>query len=221
MKVLLIEDSARLRRSLADGLQKEGWIVDSCGDGREGLLFAEIYTYDVVILDLMLPGIDGLTLLKRLRDQGNNTHVLILSAKDQVEDRVRGLHLGADDYLIKPFAFDELCARLQALARRPAVLQRPCLPLGPLTLDPSLRQISYENVPIAFTRNEYRLLEYLARRPGQVFSRDQLRELLYAHDADVSSNVIEVMMYHIRTKLRCRGIASVIRTIRGQGYLID
>lgn len=221
MKVLLIEDSVRLRRSLEHGLRKEGCVVDLSGDGCEGLCFAETYTYDVVILDLMLPGIDGLTILQRLRAQGNHTHILILSAKDQVEDRVRGLRLGADDYLVKPFAFDELCARLQALARRPAATQHPCLQLGPLRLDTSLRQISYEGTPIALTRNEYRLLEYLARRRGQVFSHEQLRELLYAHDVEVSSNVIEVMMYNIRKKLRCLGVAPVIRTLRGQGYCVD
>jgi two-component system copper resistance phosphate regulon response regulator CusR len=221
MKVLLIEDSLRLRRSLEHGLRKRGFAVDLAGDGCEGLGFAETYTYDVVILDLMLPRLDGLTLLQRLRAQGNTTHILILSAKDQVEDRVRGLRLGADDYLVKPFAFEELCARLNALVRRRYEAKNPCIQLGPLTINTDLRQVCHEQTPLPFTRNEYRLLEYLGQQRGRVFSRDHLREHLYPHDVDVSSNVIEVMMYNIRQKLRRQGVPSVIRTVRGQGYLID
>lgn len=221
MKILLIEDSVRLRRSLEHGLQREGFAVDTADDGCTGLHFAETYTYDVVILDLMLPGIDGLTLLRRLRAQGNSTHILILSAKDQVDDRVRGLRLGADDYLIKPFAFDELCARLHALVRRRYETKNPHLEVGPLTINTNLRQVFRGQTPFPFTRNEYMLLEYLAQQRGRVFSRDQLREHLYPHDVDVNSNVIEVMIYHIRKKLRRQGVSSVIRTVRGQGYLID
>jgi two-component system copper resistance phosphate regulon response regulator CusR len=221
MKILLIEDSIRLRRSLGHGLQRAGFAVDMAGDGCEGLRFAATYAYDVVILDLMLPGLDGLTLLQRLRAGGNNTHILILSAKDQVEDRVRGLRLGADDYLIKPFAFDELCARLHALVRRRYETKSPCLQLGSLTIDTNLRQVFHDQTPLPFTRNEYMLLEYLVQQRGRVFSRDHLRNHLYAHDVDVSSNVIEVMIYHIRKKLRRQDVPSTIRTIRGQGYLID
>lgn len=221
MKVLLIEDSLRLRRTLDHGLRKEGFAIDMTGDGCEGLQFAETYGYDVIILDLMLPGLDGLTLLQRLRAQGNNVHVLILSAKDQVEDRVRGLRLGADDYLIKPFAFDELCARLHALSRRRHDTKNPCLEVGDLSIDTNLRQIFHGETPLPVTRNEYMLLAYLAQQRGRVFSREQLREQLYPHDAEVSSNVIDVMVYNIRQKLRRQGVPSVIQTIRGQGYLVD
>ncbi|RMF90665.1 MAG: DNA-binding response regulator [Nitrospinota bacterium] len=221
MKVLLIEDSERLRRSLGYGLRREGFTIDSAGDGYEGLLFAETYTYDVLILDLMLPGIDGLALLQRLRAQGNNTPVLILSAKDQVEDRVRGLHLGADDYLIKPFAFEELCARLRALVRRRYGTKNPYIQIGPLTINTNLRQVFHGNTPITLTRKEYMLLEYLALRRGRVFSSAQLCEYLYPHDVDINSNVIEVMIYNIRKKFRKHGVSSVIRTIRGHGYVID
>ncbi len=221
MRVLLIEDSVRLRRSLGHGLRREGLAVDMSGDGCEGLLYAETYDYDVVVLDLMLPGMDGLTLLQRLRAQGNNTHILILSAKDRVEDRIRGLRLGADDYLIKPFAFDELCARLRALIRRRYETKNPCMQLGALSINTDLRQIFHGDTPVALTRNEYMLVEYLALRRGRVLSRHQVREHLYPHDVDVSSNVIEVMIYNIRKKLRTQGLPSVIRTIRGHGYLID
>jgi two-component system copper resistance phosphate regulon response regulator CusR len=221
MKILLIEDSVRLRRSLGHGLHREGFAVDQAADGAAGLHFAETYAYDVVILDLMLPGMDGLTVLQRLRARGNKTHILILSAKDQVEDRVRGLQLGADDYLIKPFAFDELCARLHALIRRRYETKNPCIALGCLTINTNLRQVLHGETPLPFTRNEYMLVEYLAQQRGRVLSRDQLLEQLYPYDVDVSSNVIEVMIYHIRRKLRKQGVRSVIRTVRGQGYLID
>jgi DNA-binding response OmpR family regulator len=190
-------------------------------DGNMGLVFAQTFAYDVVVLDLMLPGIDGLTVLQRLRSQGNDTPVLILSAKDRVEDRVRGLHLGADDYLVKPFAFDELCARLNTLVRRRYQTKTPLIHVGPLVLDTNLRQVFRGDDVVPLTRNEFRLLAYLALRRGRVFSRDQLCEHLYPHDADVSSNVIEVTVYHIRRKLRQQGVASIIRTIRGQGYLIE
>ena len=221
MRILLIEDSVRLRRSLEHGLRREGFAVDMTGDGCEGFLFAETYAYDVVVLDLMLPGMDGLTLLQRLRARGNNAHILILSAKDQVEDRVHGLRLGADDYLIKPFAFEELCARLYALVRRRYESKNPSVQLGLLSINTNVRQVFRGDTPITLTHNEYGLLECLVLRRGRVFSRDQLRQHLYPHDVDVSSNVIDVMIYNIRKKLRRRGVPSVIRTIRGQGYLID
>lgn len=221
MKLLLIEDSKRLQRSLGQGLRREGFAVDITGDGREGLLFAQTYEYDVVVLDLMLPGMDGLTVLQTLRAEDNETHILILSAKDQVQDRIRGLRLGADDYLIKPFAFEELCARLQALIRRRYQSKNPCLEIGPLRINTDLRQVSQDKRPIDFTRSEYALFEYLVLRRGRVLSRDQLREHLYPYDADVGSNVIDVMIYSIRKKLREHAVPPVIRTIRGTGYLVE
>lgn len=221
MKVLLIEDSRRLQRSLKDGLHREGFAVDITSDGVEGLSFAETYEYDVVVLDLMLPGIDGLTVLQKLRARGNDTHILILSAKDRVQDRLQGLRLGADDYLVKPFAFEELCARLHALVRRRYQTKSPSLTLGPLTLTPDLRQLCYGDIPIPLTRSEYALFECLARRRGRVLSRMQLRDLLYPHDVDVGSNVIDVMVYTIRKKIRASGALAVIQTLRGEGYLIE
>lgn len=221
MKILLIEDSKRLQRSLGHGLRKEGFAVDIMGDGDDGFLFAQTYDYDVVILDLMLPGMDGLTLLQKLRAQGKDTHVLILSAKDQVQDRIRGLSLGADDYLIKPFSFDELCARIRALLRRRYRKKNPCIDLGSLIINTDLRQIFRGQTPIFLTRNEYALLEHLALRRGQLLTRAQLYERLYPHDRDLSSNVIDVMIYAIRKKLRDHGASSIIRTMRGEGYMIE
>jgi DNA-binding response OmpR family regulator len=220
MKILLIEDSARLQRSLGQGLKREGFVVNLATDGRAGLLEAESSDYDVVVLDLMLPGMDGWTILQRLRAQGNNTSILILSAKDQVHDRTRGLNLGADDYLVKPFAFDELCARMRALIRRRYHAKDPCIRLGSLTLNTAMRQVSIGSIPLALTRNEYTLLESLALRRGHVRTRAFLQDQLYAYDADVASNVIDVTIYTLRKKIRRAGGEPLIRTIRGQGYVI-
>lgn len=220
MRVLLIEDSKRLQRSLGQGLRREGFAVDVVGDGAEGLSFAATYEYDVIVLDLMLPGLDGMTLLQTLRAQGKDTHVLILSAQDQVEDRVRGLRVGADDYLVKPFAFEELCARIRALIRRRYQAKNPLLAIDTVYLNTATRQAFHAEQPLALTRSEYALLEYLALRRGRVLSREQLREHLYSHEVDVRSNVIDVRIYSIRKKLREHGAPAIIRTVRGEGYLI-
>ena len=176
-------------------------------------------TYDVIILDLMLPGIDGLTLLRTLRERGIATHVLILSAKDMVEDRVQGLSLGADDYLVKPFSFAELCARLKALVRRSYGSKSPVLRVGELTVDTASRQVRHGSQPVPLTAREYGLMELLMRRAGEVVSRRELWEHLYEFDSETASNVIEVMIYSLRRKLGPD--ADVIKTRRGQGYLID
>jgi DNA-binding response OmpR family regulator len=220
MKVLLIEDSARLLRSLGQGLRKEGFVVDMASDGRAGLLDAETSDYDVVVLDLMLPGMDGWTILQRLRAQGKNTPILILSAKDQVHHRTRGLNMGADDYLIKPFAFDELCARIRALIRRRYHVKDPCIRLDALMLNTAMRQAYIRSQHLALTRNEYALLECLALRRGHVHTRALLQDQLYAYDAEVTSNVIDVMIYTLRKKIRRAGGEPIIHTIRGQGYVI-
>lgn len=220
MRVLVIEDSSRLRRSLCNGLRHEGFAVDTTGDGREGLDFAQVYDYDAIVLDLMLPSVDGLTILKLLRRQGNSTHILILSAKDQLEDRLCGLDLGADDYLVKPFAFEELCARLRALMRRFYKVKDPCIRLGDLRIDTAQRLAQMGERQLSLTRNEYAVLEYLALSQGRLLSRDLMRDHLYTHEADVSSNVIDVVICTLRRKLKAAGCSDVIRTVRGQGYLI-
>lgn len=220
MRVLVIEDSSRLRRSLCNGLRHEGFAVDTTGDGREGLDFAQVYDYDAIVLDLMLPSVDGLTILKLLRRQGNSTHILILSAKDQLEDRLCGLDLGADDYLVKPFAFEELCARLRALMRRFYKVKDPCIRLGDLRIDTAQRLAQMGERQLSLTRNEYAVLEYLALSQGRLLSRDLMRDHLYTHEADVSSNVIDVVICTLRRKLKAAGCPDVIRTVRGQGYLI-
>lgn len=221
MKLLVIEDSERLRRSLGRGLRRAGFVIDLAADGREGLAFAEVNKYDVIVLDLMLPKLDGLTLLKTLRTQGNHADVLILSAKDQIEDRVRGLELGADDYLIKPFAFDELCARIKTLGRRRHNVKHPVINLGAISIDTAKRQATNSIGPLPLTPTEYELLECLALRRGRVISKEQLRDWLYDSESEASSNVIEVLVSTLRKKLRAVTGVNLIKTQRGFGYIIE
>ena len=221
MKILIVEDSQRLLRSLGQGLSKLGYAVDLAGDGDDGLAFAETYDYDVIVLDLMLPGLPGLEVLQRLRSGGSSAHILILSARDRVEDRVKGLQMGADDYLVKPFAFDELCARIQALVRRRHQAKNPTVRLGSLEIDTARRQVLRRGQPVHLTPSEYRLLEFLAYQPGRIFSQEQLVEHLRRSDSDASSNVIEVLVSGLRKKIHVRGEPPILRTRRGFGYLVE
>lgn len=221
MKLLIIEDSERLRRSLGQGLAREGFTVDTAADGEEGYAFAKAYAYDVIVLDLMLPKLPGLDLLKQLRHEGDNTSILILSAKDLVEDRVKGLEFGADDYLIKPFAFDELCARIRTIVRRQHDIKNPVIELGPLSIDTARCQVKCADKQIALTPLEYQILECLALRRGRVISKSLLHDWLYDSDAETSSNVIEALVSSLRKKLRVVGADQVVKTRRGFGYLVD
>jgi DNA-binding response OmpR family regulator len=221
MKILLVDDSQRLLRSLSQGLRKLGYAVDLASDGQQGLDLAEAYAYHVIVLDLMLPGVPGLEVLRRLRAGGNGAHVLILSARDRVEDRVKGLQLGADDYLIKPFAFDELCARIQALVRRHHEAKNPVIRLGSLTIDTARREVARDGDALHLTPGEYALLEFLAYRRGRVFSQEQLIEHLHRSDSDVSSNVIQVLVSGLRKRIHALGEPAIVRTRRGFGYYVE
>lgn len=224
MRLLLIEDSQRLRSTLERGLRKLGNAVDSAADGRQGLWLATENSYDAIILDLLLPLVDGYQVLKQLRERGKATPVLILSAKDLVEDRVRGLDLGADDYLVKPFAFEELVARLQVLMRRGHQVASPLLVVGPLSVDLAARRVWCEGREVRLTAREYGVLELLALRRGEVVSRRDLWEHLYEFDDETASNVVDVLVYSVRKKLESVGggvVARLIQTRRGQGYLFD
>jgi two-component system copper resistance phosphate regulon response regulator CusR len=221
MKVLVVEDSDRLRRSLGQGLGRMGYAVDLAGDGPSGLDLAAAYEYDVVVLDLMLPGLSGLEVLRRLRSRAGGPQVLILSARDRVDHRVQGLQLGADDYLVKPFAFDELCARIQALVRRRHEVRSPVLAIGPLVIDTALRQVSREGVPLRLTPSEYRLLEFLAYHRGQVFSPEQLLDHLRRSDSAATGNAVEVLVSGLRRKIHRPGAPAILRTRRGFGYFVE
>jgi DNA-binding response OmpR family regulator len=221
MKLLIVEDSERLLRSLGTGLRRLGHAVDLVADGAEGLDHARLNDYDVIVLDLMLPSMDGLTVLQRLRALGRKTHILILSAKDRVEDRVRGLQLGADDYLIKPFSFDELCARIASLGRRRYEAKNPEIALGPIVLNSAARTVSREGVPVELTAAEYSLLEHLALNRGRVLSKEQLIDAMHDSDSCPGPNVIEVLICTLRKKIDADDAESIIRTRRGHGYCIE
>ena len=221
MKLLIIEDSPKLRRSLAAGFTRLGFAVDDTGDGQEGLNYALTYDYDAIILDIMLPTMDGFCILHSLRDRRINTNVLILSAKDQVKDRIHGLNLGADDYMIKPFSFDELHARIQTLIRRSHEFKSPVINLDNLMLDTTMRTASIDNQVLHLTPKEYSILEYLALNQGKVVPYDSMESHIYTSLDIVTKNTLEVHISGLRKKLKNFSMADLIKTKRGFGYYID
>jgi DNA-binding response OmpR family regulator len=221
VRVLVIEDSERLQRSLRQGLQRSGFAVDTVGDGEEGLAYARYGVYDVIVLDLMLPKMDGIELLRRLRADGSDAHVLILSAKDRVQERIQGLQHGADDYLTKPFDFDELVARVRALVRRKYGTKSPVRRVGSLHVDTARRVVRSGEEEVALTPNEYSVLEYLVSRRGRVVSKRELLEHLHPVAEHASENAIEVLVHQLRKKIQEPDRPDVIVTRRGHGYLID
>jgi DNA-binding response OmpR family regulator len=224
VRVLLVEDSQRLQRSLATGLRKEGYAVDAVGDGGEGFWYATHHAYDVIILDLMLPTLDGISILKKLRSSGgeqSDAHVLVLTAKDGVNDRVAGLRAGADDYLVKPFAFDELLARLEALTRRRHHQKNPQLCIDDLTIDTAARSVRRGAQTIELSAREFALLHFFALRQGQVINRAEIEAHLYDENAELMSNVIDAAVYSLRKKIDVPGRASLIQTRRGMGYALQ
>ncbi len=220
MRLLLVEDSERLRRYLAKGLRQAGYAVDVAGDGEQGLWLAMENDYDVIILDRMLPKLDGIAVLRRLREAGRNTHVLILTAKDTVPDRVFGLEQGADDYLVKPFAFEELLARVQALARRKYGITSHSITVGELTIDMARRVVTHGHDEITLRPREYALLELLAVRQGEVVTRSEIEQHIYDETAEPMSNVVNAAVCILRKKLDAAGGPS-IRTRRGMGYVLE
>jgi DNA-binding response OmpR family regulator len=221
MRILLVEDSERLRRSLAELFRGAGFAMDMTGDGEEGWWYAEQNSYDVIVLDIMLPGLDGLSLLKRLRDSGKTTHVLLLTARDGVDDRVKGFRLGADDYLVKPFATEELLARVQALCRRAYGLKKAIINIGPLSIDLSLRKATLADAELALKPREFRILEYLALRRDQVVSRMEIESHLYNEEREIASNAVISAISVLRKHLESGGHAELIQTLRGHGYLLS
>jgi DNA-binding response OmpR family regulator len=219
--VLVVEDYDPLRRSIVRGLQGAGYAVDAVRSGSEGLAFASSTDYDVLVLDLMLPDLDGLSLLGKVRERGCRSRVLILTAKDKLQDKVRGLDVGADDYLVKPFAFDELLARIRALVRRRYEASASVVRVGELEIDTGGRIVRAGGVAVDLTAREYSILEVLALRAGQIVTRDEIAEHIYDWARDVGSNVVDVYVGYIRKKLRDAGLSSVVRTHRGMGYSLE
>jgi DNA-binding response OmpR family regulator len=221
MSILLIEDYAPLRASIAQGLREAGFAVDATGDGEEGLYLANVGTHDIIVLDLMLPGIDGLEILKRLRTRGSSVHVLILTAKDTVDDRVCGLDLGADDYLIKPFAFEELLARVRALQRRRYDAKSPVIRVDDLEVDTAARIVRRAGQEIVLTGREYGILEFLALNAGQVVTRTKIWAHVYDFADESTSNAVDVHVAHLRRKLEQNGRPRLLHTRRGIGYILS
>jgi DNA-binding response OmpR family regulator len=222
MRVLVVEDSLRLRESLAQGLREAGLAVDAVADGAQGLIRAQTSEYDVIVLDWMLPQMDGLTVLRRLRDTGVNTHVLMLTAKDEVDDRVLGLASGADDYLVKPFAFAELVARVRTLARRNHGAKSATIRIGPLIIDTTARvaRAAPDGPSLDLTRREFAILEYLAMRHGKPVTRLELEEHVYDVRSQVFSNAIDSAVCSLRGKLESAGCSQLIQTRRRVGYVL-
>lgn len=217
MRLLLIEDDVALGEGIHQALAREGYTVDWLQDGSSALHALLSETFDAVVLDLGLPRMDGLEVLRRLRDSGATVPVLILTARDATEDRIAGLDAGADDYLIKPFDLAELKARLRALLRRSAGRARVVIEHAGICLDPSTQHVSYHGQPVLLTPKEYQLLHELLSPPGRVMSRDQLMQLLYGWNEEAESNTLEVHIHHLRKKFT----SDLIRTIRGVGYLVE
>lgn len=221
MRVLLVEDSPRLQQSIGKALRKSGYAVDTSGDGEEGLWLAETNDYDAIILDIMLPKLDGLTLLRRLRKKGSQTGVLLLTAKDTVEDRVDGLQMGADDYLVKPFALEELLARVQVLCRRQYGHTTNRLIVGDLEIDLNARYALRAGQQLELTAREFILLEYLAQRQGQIVSRSEIETHIYNDGVELMSNVVDSAVCVLRRKLTLPGRPQLIHTKRGMGYVLN
>jgi two-component system, OmpR family, copper resistance phosphate regulon response regulator CusR len=220
MRILLVEDDAGVRRFVTKGLREQAYAVDTANTGEEALYQAEINAYDLIILDVMIPAPDGFEVCRRIREAGGRMPILMLTARDAVEDRVSGLDRGADDYLTKPFEFRELLARLRALLRRSAELRPPKLTVGDLVLDTAGQSAARGGRAISLTHKEYALLEYLVRNAGRVVSRAEIAEHVWDESFDPFSNLIEVYINRLRRKIDPDGTAELLQTRRGSGYML-
>lgn len=220
MRILLVEDASLLRQQLKMGLEQNGFVVDDAAEGKTGLYLALENDYDAAIIDLGLPEIDGITIIRKLRDAGQRYPVLILTARGDWQDKVAGLDAGADDYVVKPYRIEEIQARLNALMRRAAGFASPVIQAGPVSLDTASKRVSVGPREVELTAFEYKTLEYLMLHPDQVISKTELTEHLYAQDYDRDSNVLEVFIRRLRQKLDPDQTLQPIETVRGQGYRI-
>jgi two-component system, OmpR family, response regulator len=221
MRVLVVEDEVKMARALRRGLEQEGYAVDTAGDGEDGLFQGTENPYDVIVLDVMLPKLDGFEVCRRLREAGRWAPVLMLTARDGVGDRIAGLDVGADDYLVKPFSFGELLARLRALLRRSPVERPPVLAAGDVVLDPATHSVTRAGQRVELSVREFGLLEYLLRRPGQVVTRTSILEHCWDVNYDGFSNVVDVYVGYLRKKLEQPFGRPLIRTVRGVGYVLE
>jgi len=220
MRILIVEDDPALRKILQKRLTAEGYAVDACADGRDGLDYALAMPYDGIVLDIMLPGMDGLTILRRLREARCESGVLLLTAKDAVSDRVQGLDGGADDYLTKPFAFDELLARLRALLRKRTGERSPQLIVSDLVMDLGAHRVTRGEKPVSLTAKEYALLEYFMRNAGQVLTRDQIVDHVWNYDYQFETNLVDVYVRYLRKKIDSDTSQKLLHTVRGFGYML-
>lgn len=221
MRVLVVEDEPGIGGFIRQGLSEAGYAVDVVRDGRDGLAFAEATEYDVIILDIMLPGMNGIDLLRKLRGRKHKVPVLLLTARDTVDDRVRGLDAGADDYLVKPFAFAELLARVRALLRRPPLQTETILRASGLEMNLATRAVSVDDRAVDLSPREFAVLEYLLRHPNQVLTRTQIAEHVWNFDFYNESNVVDVYIGYLRRKLERAGGLPPIETVRGVGYRLN
>ena len=220
MRILIVEDDAKMAELLRPGLSREGHAVEVAGDGIDGLEQGRTESFDAIVLDIMLPGLDGLTVARRLRSGGVGTPILMLTARDSAPDIVRGLDVGADDYLTKPFSFEVLAARLRVIARRTATESGSTLHVADLRLDDRTHEVHRGRRSITLTRTEFALLEHLMRRAGRMVSRDNLIESVWGIDRDVESNTLDVFIFQLRSKLETGGEGRLIHTVRGFGYTL-
>ncbi len=220
MRILLVEDEVKLAHAIKRALELQKYAVDVVHNGKEGLDFAIGESFSLIILDVMLPEIDGIEICKRIRSAGIHTPVMMLTAKGQITDKVTGLDVGADDYMVKPFSFEELFARIRALVRRPAQTNEPILQIKDLTLDPRTFVVKRGDKEIELSAKEFSLLEYLLRNKNTVLTKDQIIAHIWDYDSNILPSTIEVHVKHLRDKIDQQGETSLIHTIRGRGYTI-
>ena len=218
MDVLVVEDEARMADLLRQGLSEEGFSVTVSRDGAEALAIAQSSSFDIIVLDLMLPGLDGFTVARRLRETRNRTPILMLTARDSDQDVITGLNLGADDYLTKPFSFEVLLARIRAVSRRGPIPHSVILQAGDLKLDQTTREVTRGRRDIHLTRTEYSLLALLLRNAGRVVPRDTIIEKVWGHDSEIESNTLDAFVRLLRAKLEAPGESKLLQTVRGVGY---
>ncbi|WP_377865115.1 response regulator transcription factor [Bacillus sp. R86525] len=220
MRVLIVEDEQDLQNILVKRLNTEHYSVDACGNGEDALDYINMATYDLIVLDIMIPGIDGLQVLQRLRADNNTTPVLLLTAKDTIDDRVTGLDLGADDYLVKPFAFDELLARIRVLMRRNTGNTSNVFEIADLVVDCNMHKVTRGDQVITLSSKEFAILEYMIRNKEVVLTRDKIEQHVWNYDYEGGSNIIDVYVRYLRKKIDSQFETKLIHTVRGTGYVL-